>query len=1587
VLWITQTTTGLILTKITRNSIVIKKIIMNTSTICRALAVLLCCLACAYTYAQDRPEYVRGQVLIKMKADKTAAQKSTLKTQMRVTKQRSLKNDIEVWHIDETNGEVDIKQLVEQYRNHEDVEFVEPNYYYYLADADYDAECMEDTQNVTPNDSEYGLQWGLHNTGQTGGTNDADIDALEGWDIATGSPSIRVALLDSGMDWAHQDLAENVWQNLGEDADGDGKVLEYSYGEWIFDPGDDNGVDDDGNGYVDDFVGWDFVHNDNNPYDTNGHGTHVAGILGAKGNNDMGISGVTWDVQMMPIRIFGRYRTQGAPVDSIISAINYAVNMGATISNNSWGGGTYSLAMEEAIQNAANFGHLFIAAAGNDGLDNDQYPYYPATYDSDNIISVAAIDKNDQLPSFSHYGATTVHVAAPGVAIWSSTPADGYEYRLGTSMATPHVSGAVALLWGLHYNRSYLEVKDAIINSAETTVPLVGKCVANGRLNLYDALSYFGTPPPPLNPCRQRDSLALVAIYNANGGNLTWDLTQPMSTWETITLNNEGCVTRIENYFYDYYYLPTENYDMNILPPEIGDLTNLEFLAIEGYSINNIPPEIGNLNNLKILKLEDNIITTLPPEIGNLPNLTRLDLEYNNITILPAEIGNLQSLGSLELGYNSVTSLPPEIGNLANLKNLYLPGNQITNLPPTFGDLDNLKNLYLWYNQLTIFPVEICDLFNLENLYISSNQITTFPPEIENLNNLKRLYAQNNQITNLPPEIGEPNKLEYLYLGNNQLTNLPEEIGDLKKLKRLDVNNNQLTNIPLGIGGLYNLEYLYAWSNQITSIPSIIEDLTNLEGLSLSGNQITSIPETIVNLYNLKHLHLYNNQITGGIPKEIGDLSNLERLDIRNNQMSGCYPPELINICSQLTTPSSYIESGNMFDTLWSDFCNTGAGVCGVATCRQSDSLSLVALYNAAGGASWLNEWNLNESMDNWYGVTLNVLGCVTELDLLSNNLIGTIPPDIGDLDLSKLDLSNNFLSGTIPSSIGNMSRLTTLDLWRNQLSGNIPPELGELDKLTKLNFSDNSLEGSIPSELSKLFRLTTLDLSDNSLTGEIPFELGELSALTNLYLSDNQLSGIIPYTFEVLSFLDRMWLFNNQLSGCLSDNLSVLCNRINPAFNTNYYITNGNSFDMPWEDFCASASGTCETVWPGDFNHDGKADEEDALSWGLAYNSTGPERRWLRQGTSTIVWTQGTPTTEWKGQTASNWSQNVQGVNGKHQDGDGNGIVDDKDLEVLELNFNKVHQFGQPPFINSTIIYRLERNGSASGNAVYDLYVEDGTAIPVEAHGVALTVDFGVLPVNDVEIDTTNSSLSPSDEFLIFNETENRVHIALTRTDGMNQICDTPVAKFIIITNDIPTDSTKYELRVENGSKIVADGTMEDIVGTSTFDTPQDAPFGTEVGEFRATASVLHAQCTTYGMAWVTATGGDGNYTYQWSTGETTERIIDITAGIYEVTVTDSGANSGTFTFTITVEGQYLPIYDENGNLIDCIDSTCPTLLTPGGTIPEGLYQADRTINSDGTLTGDTNYKAGETIIFGNGFEIPPGTEFSGTIEDCGGN
>lgn len=406
-------------------------------------------------------------------------------------------------------------------RNHPEVEYVQPNYKMHLLEnykikdairrtafARFIKNRPEMITKTVPADNpgipdaptqqsgidpEFSKQWGMN-----------DIGVKEAWSVTQGDPKMIVAVIDTGVDYTHEDLLPNIWRNLKEIPN--------------------NGIDDDNNGYIDDVIGWDFVSNDNKPFDlavepvqlllgggNPGHGTHCAGNVGARSGNNLGIAGVAPNVSIMPLRFISD-KGEGTTADAI-KAIRYAVDNGARVLSNSWGSEgddpaeeVENKALKDAITYAQDKDVIFVAAAGNGhqgvGYDNDTdaKPGFPASYDMDNIISVAAVDIQDQLGSFSNWGVKTVDIAAPGVKVFSTTVGGLYSDMVidlsgfkaswdGTSMATPHVAGAAALYWSAHPEKTWRDVKDAILSSAKKINSLANKTVSGGKLDVKALLN------------------------------------------------------------------------------------------------------------------------------------------------------------------------------------------------------------------------------------------------------------------------------------------------------------------------------------------------------------------------------------------------------------------------------------------------------------------------------------------------------------------------------------------------------------------------------------------------------------------------------------------------------------------------------------------------------------------------------------------------------------------------------------------------------------------------------------------------------------------------------------------------------------------------------------------------------------------------------------------------------------------------------------------------------------------------------------------------------------------------------------------
>ncbi|MBI3079637.1 MAG: S8 family serine peptidase [Deltaproteobacteria bacterium] len=368
--------------------------------------------------------YVRDELLVGYRHDITAVELQSLEAGMQLQAVKSFP-ELNLRLVRLPAG-LDVDQALAQLAAHPDVHYAEPNY------------VLE--PQATPNDPSFSLQWHLRNTGQTvngtAGTSGADVSATTAWDSTTGSSSVVVAVIDTGADLSHPDLSGNL---------GSGR---------------------------------DFVFGTNTPTDTNGHGTSVAGIVAAVGNNGTGVSGVAWTAKIVPLRA----GVSVLSVDLTIEAINHAKNNGAHIVNISAGTTAFSQALKDAIDGAS--GLLFVTAAGNDGKDNDVRPIYPASFDSANIIAVAATDQNDNLASFSNFGATSVDVAAPGSNITTTQLGGGVRQSFsGTSAASPVVAGVAALVKARFPSKSVSELKSAILDNVDTKSSLSGKLVTGGRVN------------------------------------------------------------------------------------------------------------------------------------------------------------------------------------------------------------------------------------------------------------------------------------------------------------------------------------------------------------------------------------------------------------------------------------------------------------------------------------------------------------------------------------------------------------------------------------------------------------------------------------------------------------------------------------------------------------------------------------------------------------------------------------------------------------------------------------------------------------------------------------------------------------------------------------------------------------------------------------------------------------------------------------------------------------------------------------------------------------------------------------------------
>ena len=496
--------------------------------------------------------FVPGELLVKYKTHSRTSASAFYKTNWNISTIQSFKS-IGCQHVKLPQG-MTVEQAVDMYRNDPDVEYAEPNYIYHAT--------------LTPNDSSFLQLWGLNNTGQnvngTPGTSDADIDAIEAWDIVTGSNTVVIAVVDSGVKYDHVDLAGNIWINSAENTG-------------------TPGIDDDGNGYVDDIRGWDFVDNDNDPMDYNGHGTHVAGTIAAVGDNGIGVTGVCWTAKIMPIR--GLDAAGSGWTSNFILAIEYANANGAHVINNSWGGGGYSTPLKAAIDASSA---VVVCAAGNSNVNNDTTPHYPSSYTSTNIISVAATDQNDNRASFSNYGATSVDVGAPGTNILSTVIErtdniiidDFNRVSLGSDWTTWGINNT----WGIEGNNTLADSPNA--NYANDTD-------SYAQFGPVDLNSLSGPGPRLEFQLRGETEYGYdyIAVQLSSNGS-TWSdpyyIYGPETSWVTkeIDVNSyAGGNMYIRFYFHSDYSINHEGFQIDDLKITVLTNTNNAYASFNGTSM------------------------------------------------------------------------------------------------------------------------------------------------------------------------------------------------------------------------------------------------------------------------------------------------------------------------------------------------------------------------------------------------------------------------------------------------------------------------------------------------------------------------------------------------------------------------------------------------------------------------------------------------------------------------------------------------------------------------------------------------------------------------------------------------------------------------------------------------------------------------------------------------------------------------------------------------------------------------------------------------------------------------------------------
>ena len=1010
------------------------------------------------------------------------------------------------------------------------------------------------------------------------------------------------------------------------------------------------------------------------------------------------------------------------------------------------------------------------------------------------------------------------------------------------------------------------------------------------------------------------------------------------------------------------------------IPPEIGNLPNLQELSLVYQTFSGgVPSTITQLTNLKTLVLRDNHLTGDISWLGDLISLEHVNLmdNYQMGGNIPASIDKLQNLKSINFLHNNFSGeIPEELCSCRNLEEVILGGNSLTgSIPSCFGRLTNLERLDLGSNSLEgEIPKELGNLNNLKDLRLSNNQLEgSIPSTFENLDSLTTLSIFNNNLSgcfsdqlsslcrddfNVDPPSYPPNA-DHINYGNNfdatwedfcatnagscntlppcnraadslalvalynAISNVSESTNwDLAKpieewnrvefyepggcVKGIrfhpdfDVEVNGF--VPPEIGNFSQIEYLWFYWGLSGPIPTEIGNLKYLKRLIIPG--VTgNIPDEIFNCESLESLQILGN-LTGSLSPKITQLKNLQKLDIRGPVegvgLTGIIPPEI----GQLTNLQS-IE----FD--WHDFDN-GIPV-EISNLKNLSYLSI--RRSGIEGGIPTGIWNLSK----------------LETLVIGGDLIGEIPKEINNLvNLKTLSLGNQ-LTGEIPNELCSCTNLIYLRLDSNNFDGGIPNCIGQLVNLENLGMSSTSLEGEIPKSIGNLINLIELRLELNELTGTIPNEIGNLKNLTNLQLANNQLKGIIPASFAQLENLEYFTVSDNgDLSGCFPSELKALCH-LNFDYSDNWpvfghAIDKGNNFDAPWDDFCTKDEGIC-SIRPGDFNADECLSYVDVLYWGLAEGNTGPQR----EDTST----------DWSTKIATDWESEVNGINGKHQDANGDGVVDIADLIVFVNNFEIDSTRCESAIVDNAKIEQdypdyISLNPIASINDKedsYEMFIHSKIDnIGLQLHGFEFQVVIKGYQEGDIKyinLDTSpfKAPVEVVDTLIYLGNNEYLYKAAVTRFDNNNSKFERNGAGAILVIGieDLPAGTAKDINLKPSGSYLYASANAVPLSLQSThmYINKEDD----------ITVNIVPSQSKGILEVFVQTENGINTFT------------IDN----YPFAVGPSGIPSEN-SFHIDIDnsseqGRGIIISDDNGFISDVINSDCLPNCPPPSSIPLPLF------------------------------------------------